>query len=366
MIRGTLPRACALRCSGCAGRRHASAPAALSTSGARFAYTILEPHAQAQCPRHPCSALTYVLIAALLGGSLYVVARLGRLGLAGAGGGPEDFPLGSDLLDGARLGQQRLQQQQQHPPVHVHEDVHDRRAAMEQHAAAAAALGADADEEQAALEAQHVAQLKALEQQGHDAATAAHVAAHIAQQQAMPQREGPSLYAADLSGGAVIHSCAAAPGMAATAAAAAAFLGRLPCPSASQHAALSNARPSLLPPRPAAVDIRGNVMRTADLAGKVTIVVNVASRCGFTGGADGLEAGPGAGGHTGQLPVGPLAANHPLCPAGPCPPVSAAEANYQGLHRLYERYRAFGLQVLAFPCNQARHAAAAAAPASAA
>ena len=42
--------------------------------------------------------------------------------------------------------------------------------------------------------------------------------------------------------------------------------------------------PPIYPPTcHAAVDIRGHVMRTADLAGKVTIVVNVASHCGFTG-----------------------------------------------------------------------------------
>ncbi|KAI7839624.1 hypothetical protein COHA_006624 [Chlorella ohadii] len=223
-------------------------------------------------------ALSYVLIAALLGGSLYGVARLGRVGLLGTGssrGSGDGFPLGTST------GQQQQQlQQHQHPPVHVHEDAPDRRAALEQHAAEAAALGAaaaggglhggggggidapvldaGADSEQAELEAEHLARLQALEAQGHDPHTAAHVAAHIAEQQSLPQREGPSLYASNLS----------------------------------------------------AVDIRGNVMRTADLTGKVTIVVNVASHCGFT------------------------------------------DANYRGLHRLYERYKAYGLQVIAFPCNQ--------------
>lgn len=33
-----------------------------------------------------------------------------------------------------------------------------------------------------------------------------------------------------------------------------------------------------------------------------------------------------------------------------------ADANYRGLHRLYERYKAYGLQVIAFPCNQVRWA----------
>jgi ribosomal protein S12 methylthiotransferase accessory factor YcaO len=34
--------------------------------------------------------------------------------------------------------------------------------------------------------------------------------------------------------------------------------------------------------------------------------------------------------------------------------VLRAESNYKGLVRLYERYREFGLEVLAFPCNQVR------------
>jgi len=29
-----------------------------------------------------------------------------------------------------------------------------------------------------------------------------------------------------------------------------------------------------------------------------------------------------------------------------------AESNYAGLHRVYERYKQYGLQVAAFPCNQ--------------
>ncbi len=167
----------------------------------------------------PRRALSYVLIAALLGGSLYGVARLGRVGLLGTGssrGSGDGFPLGTST------GQQQQQQQHQHPPVHVHEDAPDRRAALEQHAAEAAALGAaaaggglhggggggidapvldaGADSEQAELEAEHLARLQALEAQGHDPHTAAHVAAHIAEQQSLPQREGPSLYASNLSG----------------------------------------------------------------------------------------------------------------------------------------------------------------------
>jgi hypothetical protein len=115
-------------------------------------------------------------------------------------------------------------------------------------------------------------------------------------------------------------------------------------------------------------------MHTADLEGKVTVVVNVASQCGYTGarwvGGSGLgSAGPGS--LRGMLdlrgwldpclacpqesPCPRCAASCPahlrtLPPATPCP----AESNYKGLHRLYQRYREFGLQVLAFPCNQVR------------
>lgn len=136
--------------------------------------------------------------------------------------------------------------------------------------------------------------------------------------------------------------------------------------------------PSLLP---AAVDIRGNVLRTADLAGKVTIVVNVASKCGFTGGP---RAGslflPASG--CGFDCCGSSIAVHctwsrrgraewrgwmrqwgcmqrfsssatPGCPVNGSPS-HFADANYRGLHRLFERYQAYGLQVIAFPCNQAR------------
>ncbi len=35
-----------------------------------------------------------------------------------------------------------------------------------------------------------------------------------------------------------------------------------------------------------------------------------------------------------------------------CAAPLTAESNYQGLGRLYERYKDYGLQVLAFPCNQ--------------
>lgn len=232
-------------------------------------------------------ALLFLLVAVMLGASIYGVARLGRASGLAAGGGPEDFPLGSSL-DGSRQGQQQQSgaaaggaaagaTRHQHPP-HVHEDVADRRAALgQQHAvaveaaaAAVAAAGAegggilqagsgdgilrdDAVAEQAALELEHLAELQRLEEERRgdpaaaavaaagageeggalpqDPAVAAHVAAHIAAQQALPRRDGPSLYAANLS----------------------------------------------------AVDIRGNVVHTADLAGRVTIVANVASNCGYTG-----------------------------------------------------------------------------------
>ncbi|GLC34488.1 hypothetical protein PLESTB_001255800 [Pleodorina starrii] len=59
-----------------------------------------------------------------------------------------------------------------------------------------------------------------------------------------------------------------------------------------------------------AVDIDGKVRSLSEFAGKVTIVVNVASACGYT------------------------------------------DENYKGLMKVYDKYRAHGLEILGFPCNQ--------------
>ncbi|KAG1669206.1 hypothetical protein FOA52_001457 [Chlamydomonas sp. UWO 241] len=59
-----------------------------------------------------------------------------------------------------------------------------------------------------------------------------------------------------------------------------------------------------------ATDIDGNVVQLSKYAGKVVIVVNVASACGFT------------------------------------------EANYAGLQQTYDKYKDHGLEILGFPCNQ--------------
>lgn len=56
-------------------------------------------------------------------------------------------------------------------------------------------------------------------------------------------------------------------------------------------------------------DIDGAMVSLGDFKDKVTLVVNVASKCGLT-------------------------------------------PHYDGLQRLYDRYRESGLEVLAFPCNQ--------------
>jgi len=58
-----------------------------------------------------------------------------------------------------------------------------------------------------------------------------------------------------------------------------------------------------------ATDIIGNTKRMSEYKGKVILVVNVASKCGFT-------------------------------------------PQYEGLQKLYERYHKQGLEILAFPCNQ--------------
>ncbi|KAF5843058.1 thioredoxin-like protein [Dunaliella salina] len=62
-----------------------------------------------------------------------------------------------------------------------------------------------------------------------------------------------------------------------------------------------------------AKDIHGNVRTLDEFRGKVVIVTNVASKCGFT------------------------------------------DSNYKGLQATYEKYSAYGLEVLAFPCDQFGH-----------
>ncbi|MBX7144903.1 MAG: glutathione peroxidase [Oligoflexia bacterium] len=58
-----------------------------------------------------------------------------------------------------------------------------------------------------------------------------------------------------------------------------------------------------------ASDINGNDWAFSQLKGKVTLIVNVASRCGFT-------------------------------------------SQYTGLQSLYDRFKVKGLEIVAFPCNQ--------------
>ncbi|KAI3428611.1 hypothetical protein D9Q98_007434 [Chlorella vulgaris] len=284
--------------------------------------------------------LTYVFVAILLAGSVYGVMHVGRSGVATQ---PDDFGLaeggayfdasaaigiGSSSGSGGGTLRQHKRQQQRHVQGggKALGGALDRRAAMEARQQQHGGKGEEAQQagevvrsegshlekdllewdsidaaetaedvalrDQLASEAQHLAELQLMEaahqqaaaaaaaagemegqgqRQGDqqadlshlhaDPAVAAAVAAHIERQQAMPRRTGASLYAANLS----------------------------------------------------AVDIQGQALHTAHLAGHVTLIVNVATHCGFT------------------------------------------EANYEGLTRLHERYKEFGFEVLAFPCNQFGH-----------
>lgn len=104
-------------------------------------------------------------------------------------------------------------------------------------------------------------------------------------------------------------------------------------------------------------DIGGSPRQLNDYRGKVLIVVNVASKCGFTG------AGHAHGrrvlwhGLTLYQTVGCCSTstrpNHmQLHLTWSTAPSFAADSNYQGLQQLYSKYREQGLEVLAFPCNQ--------------
>ena len=57
------------------------------------------------------------------------------------------------------------------------------------------------------------------------------------------------------------------------------------------------------------VDSDGNIVPLSQYKGKVLLIVNVASRCGFT-------------------------------------------SQYEGLQRIYDEYKKYGFEILAFPCNQ--------------
>jgi len=59
-------------------------------------------------------------------------------------------------------------------------------------------------------------------------------------------------------------------------------------------------------------DAKGNIISLKDYAGKVLLIVNTASKCGFT-------------------------------------------PQYAGLEKLYKRYQAKGLEILGFPCDQFAH-----------
>lgn len=145
---------------------------------------------------------------------------------------------------------------------------------------------------------------------------------------------------------------------------------------------LATASPAAPPTLLAVTDIQGSPRQLSDYRGKVLIMVNVASKCGFTGARHalarlpgrravrlgrGLSVAPGMEGacqlraildammmHWRQLALqqsGRGSVTH-ACqnPALACP--FTPGDNYQGLQQLYSKYQEQGLEVLAFPCNQ--------------
>ena len=187
--------------------------------------------------------------------------------------------------------QHQQQQQQQHELLHPEEHPDE-------------ALGGTEEQQQERLEQEHLQGLQHLEHQQHpgqqrsepqqqqqqqgqhaDPGVAAAVAAHIAAQQALPQRNGPSLYSANLSGGeASGHTGVGSQDRALPFCHLRLSFPNAPAAPAGPRAPILILLYCCLAVSAAAVDIRGNVMHTADLEGKVTVVVNVASQCGYTGG----------------------------------------------------------------------------------
>ena len=238
--------------------------------------------------------LPYLGITLLLAGAIYGVVRIngGAAGLAAGGeraagdfaGLVEDELLEDarrsgitfddlDLLAGAKV----------HPDEHLHEwerEHHEQQQQQQQGGG-----GAGLDRRAAIEQEQHQQQQQQQQGQHADPGVAAAVAAHIAAQQALPQRNGPSLYSANLSGGeASGHTGVGSQDRALPFCHLRLSFPNAPAAPAGPRAPILILLYCCLAVSAAAVDIRGNVMHTADLEGKVTVVVNVASQCGYTGG----------------------------------------------------------------------------------
>lgn len=149
-----------------------------------------------------------------------------------------------------------------------------------------------------------------------------------------------------------------------------------PAPACAWPGGACDPASSLVLPPDAVTDIGGSPRQLSDFKGKVLIIVNVASKCGFTGARCRLDTLSRAwccgtvGGALAPHAAGCRRGSRPCCkvlPAGACSDTAShthtptqspapfqcnAESNYQGLQQLHSKYKEQGLEVLAFPCNQ--------------
>ena len=189
---------------------------------------------------------------------------------------------------------QHIEQHQQHEEAPLHHDAHAAQQARqhqaqhveEHHDAEAAAAAHHAEQERIALEHAAAQQHEQQQQQGQ------HVDPHAAEQQQQQQHQAGAVpHAADIEAAHHAEQLLHPQGDGAAAA------------GGGAAADLPRTGPSLFDSGLSAIDINGVTVPMSSLHGKVVLVVNVASYCGYT------------------------------------------ESNYKGLQSIYERYKEYGFEV---------------------